>query len=187
MLRKKILIAIGAVISASFMTAGCGGGGKEGGNSDTSYIDEYHADYDIAMTLRSITDAIKVGERLDSLEYNYSGILTDGLGHPLYTDIQGNPGEWEIDVLSPTSVMIKNMYLGDLLPDDLKSYLTGTLNLTSDNVVYIDEPDGDSDDETIIYDFNGGYLQVDTRVAVSPTGMEGPLMKIIASKERPVI
>lgn len=187
MLRKKILIPIGIVLLMPVVSASCGGGGKEAESADTSYIDEYHADYDIAMTLRSITDAIKVGEYLDSLEYNYSGILTDGLGHPLYTDIQGNPGEWEIDVLSPTSVMIKNVYLGDLLPDDLKSYLTGTLNLSSDNVVYIDEPDSDSDDETIVYDFNGGYLQVDTRVAVSPTGMEGPLMKIIASKERPVI
>ena len=35
---------------------------------------EFVADYDIAMTVRSIVDAISVGEPLDAAEYNYEGV-----------------------------------------------------------------------------------------------------------------
>lgn len=61
--------------------------------------EDFHADNDIAMTVRSLADAIKVGEPLDSTEYDFEGVLTDGQGTPLYTDVQGAPGVWVVDVL----------------------------------------------------------------------------------------
>ncbi len=69
-------------------------------NTEDSEATEYfHADNDIAMTVRSLADAIKVGEPLDSTEYDFNGVLTDGQGAPLYTDVQGSPGTWIVDVL----------------------------------------------------------------------------------------
>ncbi len=149
-------------------------------DSTSLYSEEYHADNDIAMTLRSITDALRVGEPLDTLDYNFEGVLTDGEGHPLYTDIQGSPGTWEVDVISPTTAVIRNIYLGDLLPDDLESYIAGSLNLTSDNIIESTEFDDDDEAQLVIYDFGGGYLRIETRAAVAPNGLEGPLMSIVA-------
>lgn len=146
------------------------------------YDTSYHADNDIAMTVRSIADAIRVGEPLDTADYNFEGILTDGQGHPLYTDIQGAPGTWDVDVLSPTSAVIRNLYLGDLLPDDLESYLAGSLGVSDQNI--IESNDYDDDDETTltVYDLDGSYLRIETRSAIAPNGLEGPLMSIITTK-----
>ncbi len=159
---------------------------KPSGKVDSSAIDEYHADLDIAMTLRSIADAISVGEPLDTTDYNFEGVLTDGIGHPLYTDIQGMPGVWEVDVLSPTSAVIRNTYLGDLLPEDLQSYVTGSLGISAENIVSRIEPDHEDESETIVYDFGGGYLRFESRSAIAPNGLEGPYITIIASKKNPI-
>ena len=165
----------------------CGGSHESDESSDTMLksVEDYHADNDIAMTLRSITDAIRVGEPLDTLDYNFEGVLTDGEGRPLYTDIQGTPGAWSVDVISPTSAVIRNIYLGDLLPDYLETYIAGSLNLSDTNIVETTEFDDDDDTSLVVYDLDGGYLRIETRSAVAANGLEGPLMSIIATKLPP--
>lgn len=174
------LILIGA--------AGCGNGKRTEGEEDSAVMisdEDYHADNDIAMTLLSITDAIRVGEPIDSLDYNYEGVLTDGQGHPLYTNLQGMPGKWDVDVLTPASVVIKNMDLGDLLPDDLENYITSTLGLTGHDVVYSHRTADDTDAEIVVYDFKGGFLRIETRMSHASNGLEGPLMRIMATRKAP--
>ncbi len=142
---------------------------------------EYVADYDIAMTVRSIVDAISLGEPLDTAEYNYEGVLTDGRGTPLYTDIQGSPGEWQIDVTSEHSARITNIYLGDLMPEYLSDYITESLSLDSANEVQSDEYVNDKDTSLEVYDFGSGNIRFETRTAYAPNGLEGPLMSIVLS------
>lgn len=181
---RNIILA-GAFIICQL--ASCTGNKTDAKDSDTAtpVVESYHADNDIAMTVRSIVDAIKVGEPLDTLDYNFEGILTDGQGHPLYTDIQGAPGEWEVDVLSPTSAVIRNLYLGDLLPDDLESYLAQSLDLNDSDIIETEEYDDDESTSLVVYDFDGGYLRIETRAGMAPNGLEGPLMSIIATKKAP--
>lgn len=179
------VIILFLIVSAT----GCASGNQDyrpSVKADSSAIDEYHADLDIAMTLRSIVDAISVGEPLDTIDYNFEGVLTDGMGHPLYTDIQGMPGVWEVDVLSPTSAVIRNMYLGDLLPEDLQNYITGSLGISGQDIVSRMEAEHEDESETLVYDFGGGYLRFESRSAVAPNGLEGPYITIIASKKNPI-
>ncbi|MDE6026813.1 MAG: hypothetical protein K2G23_01920 [Muribaculaceae bacterium] len=150
-----------------------------------SQDDNYHADNDIAMTLKSIADAINQGEALDSIDYNFEGVLTDGTGRPLYTDIQGAPGVWSIKVESPASVSIKNLYLGDLLPEALESYIAQGFGIDESNVVDTSKFRKDDLDDVLIYHFEGGYLIFETRTGTTPTGKEGPLMTIIATSNAP--
>lgn len=162
------------------MAISCGQSNSNQTQSDTLQVpiqEEYVAENDIAMTVRSIVDAISVGEPLDTAEYNYSGVLTDGEGTPLYTDIQGNPGEWEVDVTTDKSVRIHNLYLGDLLPEQLTDYLMTALNIDDSDLKDSDE----YDDETMlqIYNFDSGSIRFETRNAFAPNGLEGPLMSII--------
>ena len=181
-------IAILFIFAISASIAGCGGSGsRHDASPDSAQIPpSYHADNDIAMTVRSITDALRVGEPLDTLDYNFEGILTDGEGHPLYTDIQGTPGSWDVDVISPTTAVIRNVYLGDLLPDDLESYLASSLNLSPENIIETEEFDDDEETQLVVYDIDGVYLRIETRAAVAPNGLEGPLMSIIATKTPPL-
>lgn len=167
------------------LNASCGH--TAGSQTDTAsaigQADAYHADNDIAMTVRSITDAIRVGEPLDTADYNFEGILTDGEGRPIYIDMSGAPGLWDIDVLSPTKVVIRNLAVGDLLPEDLESYLLANLGLSHEN--YIDSlgyrsPSGA---ESAVYDFEGGYLRIDVHDSRSATGLEGAMVSITASRE----
>lgn len=175
------------IICLLVVFTGCGGSHESVDNSDTlrAVMENYHADNDIAMTLRSITDAIRVGEPLDTLDYNFEGVLTDGEGRPLYTDIQGSPGEWIVDVISPTSAVLRNVYLGDLLPDYLETYIAGSLNLSDSNIVETTEFEDDDDTSLVVYDLDGGFLRIETRSAVAANGLEGPLMSIIATKLSP--
>lgn len=151
----------------------------------TEYTEEYHADNDIAMTLQSIVDALRMEEPLDTADYSFEGVLTDGEGHPLYTDIQGSPGMWEVDVISPSSAVIRNIFLGDLLPDDLENYLAGSLELSPDKVIETAEFDDDDETQLVVYDADGCFLRFETRAGVAPNGLEGPLMSIIATKTPP--
>ena len=174
---------------ATVMSTGCSHSDrKASADSDTAVVayrmaDEYVAENDIAMTVRSIVDAISVGEMLDTAEYNYNGILTDGEGVPLYTDIQGNPGEWEVDVLNENSVRIHNLYLGDLLPKDLMEYLTAALSLSESNLCASDEYEDDDETHLEVYDFGSGSIRFETREAFAPNGLEGPLMSIVITDE----
>lgn len=99
---KNIKISLW-LLAAAVLTLGaasCSGNAHKKAQEETETSD-YHADNDIAMTLRSIIDAVNVGQKLDSAEYNFRGTLTDGTGRPLYTDIQGTPGAWEVKVTTP--------------------------------------------------------------------------------------
>ncbi len=152
-------------------------------DSAAGVAEEYHADNDIAMTVRSIADAICVGEPLDTVDYNFYGVLTDGQGHPLYTDLQGNPGNWDVDVLSPTTAVIRNVDLGDLLPDDLEIYLSSMLEMDESNIVDSDVID-EEDTRVVVYDFGGGFIRIEKRKGVAPNGLEGSLMRITVTRER---
>lgn len=151
--------------------------------------DDFHADNDIAMTIRSLADAIKVGEPLDSALYDFEGVLTDGQGSPLYTDIQGTPGTWEIDVLDKKNVMIRNVYLGDLLPTDLQVYLLQSLDIDEDQELEFNPHEAVNDDETEIriFDFGGGFLRFEVRAGIAPNGLEGPMLSIIMSADQPTV
>lgn len=149
---------------------------------------DFHADNDIAMTVRSLADAIKVGEPLDSTEYDFEGVLTDGQGAPLYTDVQGSPGLWKVDVLDHRNVTIYNIYLGDLLPLDLQSYILQSLRVDEGSRIDFTAHEAVSDEETEIsvYDCGGVYLRFEVRAGIAPNGIEGPLLNIIMSADPPV-
>lgn len=181
LLTLTIILVLLTVIS-------CGGASKKESSSDSLQdSEEFHADNDIAMTIRSIADAIKVGEPLDSTEYDFQGVLTDGQGAPLYTDVQGSPGIWVVDVLDKRNATIRNLYLGDLLPNDLQTYILQSLSLYGASPIDIENDDATEYDDTSIqvYDFGGGYLRFEIRAGIAPNGLEGPLLTIILSADAP--
>lgn len=125
-----------SIILIVIMCASCGREKSE--TSDSAAIiptDEFHADNDIAMIVRSMADAIKVHEKLDSTLYDFKGILTDGSGKPLYTDINGIPGEWCVDVICPDSAVIYPVKDGDLLAEDLKAYILYSLGIDRSTLI----------------------------------------------------
>ena len=142
----------------------------------------FHADADIAMTVRSLADALKVGEPLDSTDYDYEGILTDGQGRPIYTDVQGNPGEWSVDVLTDSSAVIRNVHLGDLLPDDLEEYVVANLGLGKADIVESTEYDDDDETELDVYDFGGGLIRFEKRKAHAPNGTDAVFVSIVLNR-----
>lgn len=153
---------------------------------DSAQLDTaFHADNDIAMTVRSIADAIRVGEQLDTADYNFTGVLTDGQGRPLYSDVNGAPGVWDVDVLSPTSATIKNVEVGDLLPEDLELYLVASLGLDESNEVDSLSHKGVDGRETSVYDFEGGYLKIDVDPSEDETGLERAKISITTSRNLP--
>lgn len=142
--------------------------------------ERFHADNDIAMTVRSLADAIKVGEPLDSSEYDFRGVLTDGQGTPLYTDVDGVPGIWDIDVLNEGKVLIRNISLGDLLPLDLEMYLLESLKLTADNRLptLVDTIINPQKRAISIYALSGGYMRYEVVKDTASNGLEGSLVTI---------
>ncbi len=161
-------------------------GNKTSGISYESPMPEesqFHADNDIAMTVCSLVDAVRVGERLDSADYDFNGILTDGQGTPLYTDIEGNPGEWKVRVVSDYEARISNLYLGDLLTDDLRNYILGALNLNSADLVtaYINPID---EKEFIwLYDIGDVNVSFSETNVKSPSDLEGIIMSVSIFKK----
>lgn len=173
-----VAVALGAVILPS-----CSGNNKKDTDSLTEIHNAPHADNDIAMTIRSIMDAMTVDQPLDSAEYTYQGILTDGQGMPLYTDIQGAPGQWSVEVLSPTRARIKNLYLGDLIPEELTQYLLQSLDIPDSVMVKEGSPLNMPDAEVAIYDFGPGQIIFETLTAKTETGHSGPLINILLLKK----
>ncbi len=172
-----------ALLTFSCISGGCRKKAKIIDLNDVTVAEEYHADNDIAMTVKSIADAISVGEPLDSSQYNFEGILTDGQGMPLYTDIQGNPGGWSVRVIDNDCAEIRNLYLGDLLHTDLVSYIEHSLSLTPlkltpDDMVFYGVYDGSENADVSQYDIQGGKITIRTSTAEAPNGLRGPLMKI---------
>lgn len=180
----------GAALTAAFLlaasiTSACGREKKDTAGEDTAAHMEFHADNDIAMTLRSITDAIRLCEPLDSTAYGFHGVLTDGTGRPLYTALSGMPGKWDITVLSDTCVYISNTEIGDLLPADLESYIAGALGIVPGNVIDTLDYHGSDGSKSSVYDFGGGYMRLEVRNDTAPNGISGSLMRITASKGIP--
>lgn len=124
---NKSLIGVSLIFAVAALPS-CSGRGGRGGNDSTPPA-VFHADYDIAMVVRSLADAINVGENLDTADYNFTGVLTDGEGKPLYTTQSGTPGSWRIEVTDSATAVIKNREIGDLMVEDLRTYLISALNL----------------------------------------------------------
>lgn len=138
----------------------------------------FTADNDIGMTVRSVAEAINIGESLDSTEYNFEGVLTDGVGMPLFTDMSGMPGEWEIEVVDSTRVRIRNLDTGDLQPFRLIEYLTANLRAGSQEILLENECDR-GDAHIINYRYGRTGLTVETRPAqIGDTGEVAPIMEI---------
>lgn len=194
---QEHVVTSGRFIPSLIMTAlvlialtACGDNDKKTVSENIESSDEmeyFHADNDIAMTVRSLADALKVGEPLDSTEYDYEGILTDGQGTPLYTDIQGAPGLWVVDVLDKRNVMIRNLYLGDLLPLDLQTYILQSLRIPENNRLAFTAHEAVDDDETdiAVYQTDGIFLRFEVRAGIAPNGIEGPQLSIIMSADPP--
>lgn len=184
---KKKFLPIIAV--ASILHVGCNNAVRnstsETEEESVETEEEYHAENDIAMTVKSLVDAIRVGEKLDTTDYNFNGVLTDGIGRPLYSNVQGHPGLWDVDVLSPTVAVIRNEDIGDLLPDDLESYLVSNLGLDAANLIDSLEYHGPEGAETSVYDFGGGYIRLDVRTQAAASGLEGAMVRITASRDLP--
>ena len=129
---------------------------------DSEGDDIFVADNDIAMTVRSVADAINVGEPIDSLDYSFKGILTDGTGMPLFTDIEGLPGEWEVEVISPSVVQIRNVNSGDLISEDLVGYISAALQLGDADVLQLISERETSSGKVTVFSFGKGTLTVET-------------------------
>lgn len=168
------------------MTCACNSSGKWKSNQDSTSIEEYHADNDIAMIAKSFADALVINEPLDTLENNFTGVLTDGEGHPLYTDIQGSPGIWDVNVTNPNTAVIRNVYLGDLLPGYLESYITTNLDLTEDDKIGTSVSDTTDNTQVTVYNLDGAYLRFEIRTALAPNGLEGPLLSIVLTTTPPL-
>lgn len=178
---KALLLMISVML---IVLVSCGN--KAGGINYESAMPEesqFHADNDIAMTVASIVDAVRVGELLDTADYDFNGILTDGQGTPLYTDLGGNPGEWQVRVVGPDAARINNLHLGDLMAEDLRRYILGALNLNDADLVtaYVNP----SDDQEFIWLYDIGDVNVSfSETAVnSPSGLEGIIMSVSVSKK----
>lgn len=156
------------------MLGSCSGGSKD----ESKEAEEYHADNDIAMTIRSVSDAFVVGEPLHDKGYHFEGVLTDGAGMPLYTDIMGSPGQWSVDVVSANELRIHNLYLGDLLPENLRQYLEQSLDLEEPVRRGTVRDAEDSEIEISEYILPGGTMRIETREAKTPNGVTGPLVSI---------
>lgn len=135
---------------------------------------------DIGMTVRSVVDAINVGEPIDSTDYNFAGVLTDGTGMPLFTDYDGLPGEWRVDVVNAREVRIRTLGTGDLLPESLVRYLARTLHESpdSDNELREVEVRDEGDSRIEEYAYGRTSVLIETRPTTLPTGEVGPALEI---------
>ena len=183
-LTADIRFCAGMLLIITFLSLGGCSSGNTGASDSTHVVtsDEPHADNDIAMTIRSIMDAMNVDQPLDSAEYDFQGILTDGSGRPLYTDIQGAPGQWSVKVLSPTKARLKNLYLGDLVPEELMQYLLTSLEIP-DSLMVTDYYPPRHETEMAVYDFGPGHLIMETLTAKTESGHSGPLVNIVLIKK----
>lgn len=175
------LLLIGALVSCS------GSGDGESRTNDDDSIKGasrvvYHADNDIAMTVRSLSDAIHVGEILRDADYNYHGVLTDGQGRALYTDISGNPGVWDVRVADGGTAKISNVELGDLLAEDLTAYILTAMKLGDADMECNNIKDGAGH---VCYRFDGGYIDFMVRGEILSSGLEAARMTITVSRENP--
>lgn len=154
------------------LLSSCSGDGKTGDNDSDA---TFHADDDIAMVVRSLADAINVGEPLNSGDYAFQGVLTDGTGRPLYTDLEGMPGEWSIEVPDSTMAVVRSIKVGDLVADDLQNYIVGSLQLDPGDVYVSRRFKGRNQ---TIYNIPGGYLTMTTVSDTTASGYVGERISI---------
>lgn len=164
------------MVSAGLYCSGC----SETASRQSRQAEDYHADNDIAMTVRSVSDAFSVGEPLHDSDYRFEGVLTDGTGMPLYTDVMGSPGQWQVEVVSETMLRIHNIYLGDLLPANLTQYLVQTLDLGEPRREgQVVDAEGDEVEITEYSLPGSGTMRIETSEATAPNGTVGPLVSIL--------
>ena len=164
------------LISCGNRTAGVG---REASSSEEN---QFHADNDIAMTVCSLVDALRVGERLDSADYGFQGILTDGQGTPLYTDLEGNPGEWVVKVVGDGEARITNLHLGDLMTEDLRNYIVGALGLNGADLVTAYVNPADEEEFIWLYDIGDVQVAFSETVVKTPGELEGTIMGVSVFK-----
>lgn len=167
------------------LTVACSCGGNSANtenNSGDEVVEVYHADNDIAMTLRSLVDAVRVGERLDSSVYDFDGILTDGQGTPLYTDVDSRPGQWSVSVIGSEEACVRNLYVGDLMAEDLRNYIIASLGLNdADLLTAYRNPDSE---EELIYVYGIGDVRVSFSTSPAESnGFEGWLMSVTVARD----
>lgn len=151
---------------------------EQGRPMETVAEEQYKADYDIGMTISSVADAINVGEPLDSVEYNFDGVLTDAMGAPLFTDFSGFPGQWEVTVVNSRELRIRNKGTGDLSPEMLVDYLkTSLAERNEGEIEKVDEYD-EGDARISEYTYGRTALRIETRPELLPTGEVGPRLEI---------
>ena len=143
---------------------------------------QFHADNDIAMTVCSLVDAVRVGEKLDSADYGFKGILTDGQGTPLYTDIEGNPGEWTVKVITDEEARISNLHLGDLMTEDLRAYILEALNLNGADLVTAYINPADEKEFIWLYDIGDVQVAFSETLVKTPSELEGIMMSVSVFK-----
>lgn len=177
-------IAWGLMVSVTLMMlVACGNKASIVG-LDPAQTEEtpFHADNDIAMTVSSLVDAVRVGEPLDSADYNFQGILTDGQGTPLYTDIEGNPGEWAVMVISDDEARISNLQLGDLLTEDLRNYITGSLNLKEADLATAYVNPADEQEFIWLYDIGDVQIAFSETLVKMEDDLDGVIMAVSVFK-----
>lgn len=140
--------------------------------------EQYAADNDIGMTVRSVANTINIGEKLDSTDYNFEGVLTDGVGMPLFTDFTGMPGQWEIEVVDSATLRIRNVDAGDLQPFRLMEYITANLSEQAQEL----ELTGESDQgraHIVNYRYGRTCISMETRpMAIENSADVAPVMEI---------
>lgn len=200
--RQSVISGIRIVLTAAALSIGvvsCDNSSRDSDSYDTvvsqpevnaedfdSQNGEFAADNDIAMTVRSVADAMNVGEPIDSVDYSFKGVLTDGSGMPLFTDMEGLPGEWQIDVLSPYVVQIRNVNAGDLMPDELMGYLSAALQLDDDDSLQLLSERESNDRKVSIFSFGRGTLAIETKPGEDTVGEAGNMMLItMRATQRP--
>lgn len=156
-----------AVLACLALTASCGRGDRHAHDSKAREAKPFHADNDIGMTVRSLTDALRVGEPFDSSAYDFTGILTDGVGAPLYIDSMSNPGTWRVRIAAPTRAEITNLHGGDLVGNDLVGYLSYCLDLKRERMVSHHRNDRS---EERVYRTDHGYI---TFEGMGDEGLDG--------------
>lgn len=155
--------------------------------TDTPQIEEeeppFIASNDIGMTVRSVASTINIGEPLDSSDYSFSGVLTDGIGMPLFTDASGMPGRWQIEVIDSTRVSIRNLSAGYLQPHELMEYLALSLGEQDQPLEHIGEQDR-GDTHIDHYRLGRTNLSVETTPEpIGDTGEVSPRMEIILHRD----
>lgn len=147
---------------------------------------QFEVNNDIAMTVRSVADAINVGEKIDSTGYNFKGVLTDGSGMPLFTNLDGLPGEWEVEVVSPSVVQIRNLHAGDLVTEELVGYLSAALQLEADDTLELMSQRDSGDRKVAMFSFGKGTITIESESnkKSDEEGGEKILITMRADKDR---